>query len=183
MGCTCVVIQEKEVVNWTQQACFNSVLCECYYSKLCKKKKIANFDFGLMYPFLSTQCTGEKIFSLAWEAVEALEMYEIPVVSLTSDGAKPMQPMFLPVVSATGERKTQSHPLQVLLTLSERERDRGAVFLLPGSQVVHNKSVSLVLNRYDETCILLHGSITVNYFTQPRNHEARTRGSRLSMSM
>ena len=31
---------------------------------------------------------GEKIFPLAWEVIEALEMY-IPVVSLTSDGAKP----------------------------------------------------------------------------------------------
>ena len=32
---------------------------------------------------------GEKIFPLAWEVIEALELYEIPVVSLTSDGAKP----------------------------------------------------------------------------------------------
>ena len=39
--------------------------------------------------FLHTRCTGEKIFPLVWEAVEALEMYDIPVVSLTSDGAKP----------------------------------------------------------------------------------------------
>lgn len=32
--------------------------------------------------------TGEKIFPLAWEVIEALELYQIPVVSLTSDGAK-----------------------------------------------------------------------------------------------
>ena len=32
---------------------------------------------------------GEKIFPLAWEVIEALEFYYIPVVSLTSDGAKP----------------------------------------------------------------------------------------------
>ena len=38
---------------------------------------------------LSTSCTGEKIFPLLWEVTEALEMYDIPVVSLTSDGAKP----------------------------------------------------------------------------------------------
>lgn len=38
---------------------------------------------------LSTLCTGEKIFPLAWEVTESLEMYDIPVVSLTSDGAKP----------------------------------------------------------------------------------------------
>lgn len=31
---------------------------------------------------------GEKIFPLVWEVIEALEMYDIPVVSLTSDGAK-----------------------------------------------------------------------------------------------
>ena len=32
---------------------------------------------------------GEKIFPLAWDVVEALELYNIPVVSFTSDGAKP----------------------------------------------------------------------------------------------
>ena len=32
---------------------------------------------------------GEQIFSLAWEVVEAVEMYNLKVVSLTSDGAKP----------------------------------------------------------------------------------------------
>ena len=31
---------------------------------------------------------GERIFPLVWEAIEALELYKIPVVSLTSDGAK-----------------------------------------------------------------------------------------------
>ena len=38
---------------------------------------------------LITSLTGEKIFPLAWEVTESLEMYDIPVVSLTSDGAKP----------------------------------------------------------------------------------------------
>lgn len=33
--------------------------------------------------------TGEKIFPLAWEVVEALELFDIEVVSLVSDGAKP----------------------------------------------------------------------------------------------
>ena len=32
---------------------------------------------------------GEQIFPLAWEVVEVLEMYDCPVVSLTSNGAKP----------------------------------------------------------------------------------------------
>ena len=32
---------------------------------------------------------GEKIFAVAWEIIESLELYNIPVVSLTSDGAKP----------------------------------------------------------------------------------------------
>ena len=33
--------------------------------------------------------TGSEIFPLVWEAVEALEVFDIPVTSLTSDGAKP----------------------------------------------------------------------------------------------
>ena len=33
--------------------------------------------------------TGEKIFPLLWDVIEALELYDIPVVSHTSDGAKP----------------------------------------------------------------------------------------------
>ena len=33
----------------------------------------------------------EKIFPAAWEVIEALELFEIPVVSLVSDGAKPNQ--------------------------------------------------------------------------------------------
>lgn len=32
---------------------------------------------------------GDQIFPVAWEVMEALEMYDIPVISLTSDGAKP----------------------------------------------------------------------------------------------
>lgn len=32
---------------------------------------------------------GDQIFPVVWEVVEALEMYRIPVVSVTSDGAKP----------------------------------------------------------------------------------------------
>ena len=38
------------------------------------------------FPF---SCTGEKIFPVAWEVIEALELFDIPVVSVTSDGAKP----------------------------------------------------------------------------------------------
>lgn len=33
--------------------------------------------------------TGDQIFPIAWDVIEALEMYNIPVVSLSSDGAKP----------------------------------------------------------------------------------------------
>ena len=33
--------------------------------------------------------SGEKIFPAAWEVIEALELFDIAVVSLTSDGAKP----------------------------------------------------------------------------------------------
>ena len=40
------------------------------------------FLFGLIK-------SGEMIFPLVWEVIEALEMYCIPVTSLTSDGAKP----------------------------------------------------------------------------------------------
>ena len=31
---------------------------------------------------------GEKIYPIAWEVIESLELYKIPVTSLTSDGAK-----------------------------------------------------------------------------------------------
>ncbi len=33
--------------------------------------------------------SGEQIFPLVWDVVKSLELYDIPVVSLTSDGAKP----------------------------------------------------------------------------------------------
>ena len=32
---------------------------------------------------------GEHIFPLAWEVIEAIELFDIPVVLLVSDGAKP----------------------------------------------------------------------------------------------
>lgn len=32
---------------------------------------------------------GHQIFPLAWDVIEKLELYDIPVVSITSDGAKP----------------------------------------------------------------------------------------------
>ena len=32
---------------------------------------------------------GENSFPAAWDVIEALELYDIPVVSLVSDGAKP----------------------------------------------------------------------------------------------
>ena len=38
--------------------------------------------------FCTCVCTGEKIFPPAWEVIEALELFDIEVVSLTSDGAK-----------------------------------------------------------------------------------------------
>lgn len=38
---------------------------------------------------LSMFNTGEKIFPIVWEVTEALELYDIEVVSLTSDGGKP----------------------------------------------------------------------------------------------
>ena len=37
---------------------------------------------------------GEKIFTPAWEVIEALELYKIPIVSLTGDGAKPNRKFF-----------------------------------------------------------------------------------------
>ena len=33
--------------------------------------------------------TGKKIFPIVWEVTEALELYDVEVVSLTSDGGKP----------------------------------------------------------------------------------------------
>ena len=36
----------------------------------------------------------EKMFPLAWSVVEVLELYDIPAVSLTSDGAKPNRQFF-----------------------------------------------------------------------------------------
>ena len=35
-----------------------------------------------------------EMFPLAWSVVEALELYDIPAVSLTSDGAKPNKRFF-----------------------------------------------------------------------------------------
>ena len=43
--------------------------------------------YGIM--LLWTHCVGEQIYPLAWETIEALDMYDISVESLTSDGAKP----------------------------------------------------------------------------------------------
>ncbi len=34
------------------------------------------------------------MFPLVWEAIEALELYDIPIVSLTCDGAKPNRRLF-----------------------------------------------------------------------------------------
>ena len=42
-----------------------------------------------MYDCMSDVCAGEKIYPLVWEVVESLELFDIAVVSLTSDGAKP----------------------------------------------------------------------------------------------
>ena len=36
---------------------------------------------------LCTHYVGEQIYPLAWETIEALDMYDIAVESLTSDGA------------------------------------------------------------------------------------------------
>ena len=36
----------------------------------------------------------EKMFPLVWSVVEALELYDIPAISLTSDGAKPNRRFF-----------------------------------------------------------------------------------------
>ena len=44
--------------------------------------------------FLIFHCSGEKIFPAAWEVIEALELFEIPVVSLVSDGAKPNRRLY-----------------------------------------------------------------------------------------
>ena len=53
---------------------------------------------------------GEKIFPLVWEVVAALEMYDIPVVSLTSDGAKPNRRFYkLCQQKKTEQHKTHNH--------------------------------------------------------------------------
>ena len=43
--------------------------------------------YGIL--FLCTRCVDEQIYPLAWETIEALDMYDIAVELLTSDGAKP----------------------------------------------------------------------------------------------
>ena len=47
------------------------------------------FKYKNNYNLLVFSLTGEKIFPLVWEVIETMELYDIPVVSLTSDGAKP----------------------------------------------------------------------------------------------
>ena len=68
----------------------------------------AVFKFFFQYPFHtisvlasylhfrsnSIAAVDEKMFPLVWDTVEALEMYDIPVVSLTSDRAKPNRRLF-----------------------------------------------------------------------------------------
>jgi len=34
-------------------------------------------------------CVGEKLFPVVWDVIQSLELYDIQVVSLSSDGAKP----------------------------------------------------------------------------------------------
>lgn len=41
-----------------------------------------------LYVILYLSVSGEKIFPLDWDVTEALELYDIPVVIVTSDGAK-----------------------------------------------------------------------------------------------
>ena len=51
-------------------------------SNLSGKTIFMCYKLILFYPLL-------LIFLAAWEVIEALELFEIPVVSLVSDGAKP----------------------------------------------------------------------------------------------
>lgn len=46
----------------------------------------------------------DQIFPVAWEVVEALQMYDLPVVSLTSDGAKPNR-KFYRICQQKGQKK------------------------------------------------------------------------------
>ena len=57
----------------------------------------------------SLLCTGEKIFPAAWEVIEALELFEIPVVSLVSDGAKPNR-RFYRLCQRQGQQVTPKVP-------------------------------------------------------------------------
>ncbi len=47
-----------------------------------------NFIYSCMQLNIITILSGEQIFPLVWDVIESLEMYDTPVVSLTSDGAK-----------------------------------------------------------------------------------------------
>ena len=55
---------------------------------------------------LLLMCTGEKIFPAAWEVIEALELFEIPVVSLSSDGAESNRRFYMLCQSAGIPYKT-----------------------------------------------------------------------------
>ena len=67
--------------------------------------------------------TGEQIFPLAWEAVEALEMYDCPVVSLTSDGAKPNRRFY-----QLCQEQSQSRSTSVPYKTNNPFREEGEVF-------------------------------------------------------
>ena len=52
---------------------------------------------------------GEMIFPLAWKAIETLELYDIPAVSITSDGAKPNRKFYRMSHSAEEKREVVTY--------------------------------------------------------------------------
>ena len=66
---------------------------------------------------------GENIFPLVWEVVEALEMYDIPVVSLTSDGAKPNRRFY-----QMCQKPQKGEPKSVPYKTSNPFREEGELF-------------------------------------------------------
>ena len=86
----------EQVFVFQARAVFKTSLFIHYFSASLKVTKLLCRDpppppqKDLICYLVALISIGEKIFSLAWEVTEStLEMYDIPVVSLTSDGAKP----------------------------------------------------------------------------------------------
>ena len=63
-------------------------ICDSNFSSSLSGKVLVDLTKQLWLSICIFIIIGEKIFPMTWEVIESLELYEIPVTSLTSDGAK-----------------------------------------------------------------------------------------------